>query len=214
MPLTQQRLRTRLTDGIATLGLTLSDEQVDTLMAYQALLERWNRRFNLTAIRDPDRMVTEHLLDALSIATAVQGPRVIDVGTGAGLPGLVLAIYAPDISMVLLDSNGKKTRFLREAVRALELPKVEIQTTRSEDYRPDVAFDTVMCRAFAPLPRLVKVASHLRAPQGILLAQKGQYPSAEVDQLGDAWDVQSTSLVVPGLEKTRHLLILRPTQTS
>ncbi|MFK7887310.1 MAG: 16S rRNA (guanine(527)-N(7))-methyltransferase RsmG [Gammaproteobacteria bacterium] len=189
-------------------------EKADQILEYQALLELWNRRFNLTAIRDPYRMVTEHLLDALSIATAIKGTRVIDVGTGAGLPGLVLAIYAPERETVLLDSNGKKTRFLREAVRLLGLDNVEIQSKRSEDYRPDAGFDTVMCRAFAPLPRLIEVASHLRAPDGILLAQKGQYPTAEVEQLGDTWQVQSTPLTVPGLDKTRHLLLLRPTQNA
>lgn len=214
MTLSQDKLRERLMAGVKELELALSPKKADRLMDYLALLERWNRRFNLTAIRDPERMVTEHLLDALSIATAVQGARVIDVGTGAGLPGLVLAIYAPDRETVLLDANGKKTRFLREAVRTLGLENVEIQDARSEDYRPDVGFDTVMCRAFAPLPRLIEVASHLRAPEGILLAQKGQFPNAEVEQLGDTWQVHSTRLKVPGLEKTRHLLLLRPTLKS
>ncbi len=206
-------LEALLRRGIAKLSLTLRDDSVTSLLEYLALLRKWNRQFNLTAIREPRAMVTEHLLDALSVAHAIEGQRVIDVGTGAGLPGMVLAMLQPDRTFVLLDSNGKKTRFLREAVRVLSLGNVTIEQGRSEDYRPGAGFDTVVCRAFAPLPRLVALAGHLRAPTGIVLAQKGQLPTDEITELGDAWQVHSAVIHVPGLDKTRHLLTLRPTPT-
>ena len=179
-------------------------------MTYLGVLLRWNQRFNLTAIRAPELIVTEHLIDALSVAHHVRGDRVIDVGTGAGLPGVVLAALEPDRHTVLLDANGKKIRFLREALRHMALPNVSLHQGRSEDYHPDAGFDTVMCRAFAPLPRLVDVAAHLRAADGILLAQKGRYPEDEVAAIADRWQVDSAELNVPGLAKTRHVLTLRP----
>jgi 16S rRNA (guanine527-N7)-methyltransferase len=207
------QLTATLRQGAAQLRVDLTDAAVDAMIAYLDVLGRWNRRFNLTAIRDPERMVVEHLLDALTINHALQGDRLIDVGTGAGLPGLVLAIARPQLSFTLLDANGKKTRFLREAVRVLGAGNVEIVTARCEDYRPGAGFDTVMCRAFAPLPRLVADAGHLRGPGGVILAQKGLYPDDEIAQLGDGWQVESTTVSVPGLDKTRHLLFLRPTPT-
>lgn len=207
-------LRDRLTAGATTLGVALDDATVDQLMQYLEILGRWNRKFNLTAIREPQRIVTEHFLDALSIADSVQGQRVIDVGTGAGFPGLVLAIVAPQRQAVLLDANGKKTRFLREVVRQLGLDHVAIHEGRSEDYHPEAGFDTVMCRAFAPLPRLIDVASHLLAPDGLFLAQKGQYPAEEVAALGNRWHIDSAELNVPGLAKTRHVLTLQPRPSS
>lgn len=208
-----QQLAATLRRGACDLQVDLTDEAAGSMMTYLDVLLRWNRRFNLTAIRDPHQMVVEHLLDALSIERALHGDRVIDVGTGAGLPGLVLAIQRPKVSFTLLDANGKKTRFLREAVRLLGVRNVEIVTARCEDYRPGAGFDTVMCRAFAPLPRLVAVAQHLRGPGGVILAQKGLYPDDEIAQLGDAWRVAGATVRVPGLDKTRHLLTLTPTQT-
>ncbi len=203
-------LERRLQEGAAALSVPLTDSVTRQLMTYLSVLIRWNRSFNLTAIRDPARMVTEHLLDALSVAKFVTGQRVIDVGTGAGLPGLVLAVLDPERTTALLDANGKKTRFLREAVRQLGLANVTIHEGRCEDYRPDARFDTVVCRAFAPLPRLVDVAAHLRADDGVLVAQKGLYPTDEVEALGDRWHVTRAEIHVPGLAKTRHVLTLRP----
>ena len=196
--------------GAAALNVDLPDGALAKMQDYIDLLLRWNKRFNLTAIRDRPRIVVEHLLDALSVVHALHGKRIIDVGTGAGLPGLILAISRPDCAFTLLDSNGKKTRFIREVVRALEIGNVEIVEQRCEDYRPGAGFDTVVCRAFAPLPRLISVAGHLRADDGILLAQKGLFPEDEVAELGASWQVQSTPIRIPSLAKTRHLLTLRP----
>ncbi|MEM6638276.1 MAG: 16S rRNA (guanine(527)-N(7))-methyltransferase RsmG [Pseudomonadota bacterium] len=205
--------RRTLLDGARELGVALDDRAVQRLLCYLNVLLRWNRAFNLTAIRQPSRIITEHLLDAISIAGHVHGERIIDVGTGAGLPGLILAALAPERPTVLLDANGKKIRFLREAVRTLDLARVTVHHGRSEDYRPDTAFDTVVCRAFAPLPRLIDVAAHLRSDNGILLAQKGLYPEDEVAALDDRWRVEHAAVHVPGLAKTRHVLTLRPGPT-
>lgn len=200
----------RLLRGAATLAVPLEPAMAGALMDYIALLERWNRRFNLTAIRDPHSMIEEHLLDALTVLPHLHGERIIDVGTGAGLPGLVLAICSPARAFVLLDANGKKTRFLREAVRVLGLANVDIEQQRVEDYRPDAGFDTVVCRAFAPLPRLLESAGHLCGPGGVVLAQKGRIPDAELAAVPAGWSLETTALRVPGLAKARHLITLRP----
>lgn len=202
--------RERLTRGAEALGAPLDAPQTDALLHYRELLTRWNRRFNLTAIRDPGRMIEEHLLDSLSVRPHLRGERIVDVGTGAGLPGMILALAEPERRFVLLDANGKKTRFLREAVRVLGPSNVTIVQQRVEDYRPAVGFDTVVCRAFAPLPRLLETAGHLCAEGGIVLAQKGRLFDAEIADVPAGWSCHTTGLDVPGLAKTRHLITLRP----
>lgn len=203
-----------LANGAARLGIPLGGDVLEAMFEYLALLQRWNRRFNLTAVRDPQRMVREHLLDSLSIHPYVAGTRVIDIGTGAGLPGIVLALVAPERQFVLLDGNGKKTRFVREAVRVLSMSNVQVEHCRTEDYRPGAGFDTVVCRAFAPLPRLLAAAGHLCAADGIILAQKGRFPDKEIAEVPDGWSHTSTELTVPGLTKARHLITLRPQHAS
>jgi len=191
------------------MGITLSTEQQSLLLAYLVLLQKWNKAFNLTAIRDPNEMVSRQLLDSLSILKLIKGERVLDVGTGPGLPGIPLAICLPDTRLVLLDSNGKKTRFVQQAITQLKLPNAEVVRSRVEAYQPDQRFDTVTARAFAALPKMQQLTQHLLSEAGQLLAMKGTIPTDEineVEQLG--YRVQTITLSVPGTEGERHALIL------
>ena len=200
-------LQARLEQGVATLGLTLPAEAVSRLLDYQALLERWNAAYNLTAVRDPAQMVTRHLLDSLAILPHVRGATLADLGTGPGLPGIVLAIAAPGREMLLVDSNGKKVRFLREAIRALKLDGVRAVQSRVEDVQGQ--FDCVTARAFASLADMLGWGGHLLAPDGIWLAMKGKRPDDELPGVPPAFAVRSMhALHVPGLEAERHLLVL------
>lgn len=205
-----QKLRAALSDGLTRLGLALDAGQIDALLDYLALLAHWNRKFNLTAIREPAAMVAGHLLDSLAVAPYLRGPSVIDVGTGAGLPGLPLAIACPSMEFVLLDSNGKKTRFVHEALRVTGVGNASCVQGRVEGYRPDAGFDTVVCRAFAPLPRLIALAGHLTGPGGIILALKGRFPDDEIAAVAPGWTTEAASLSVPGLaDRERQVITLR-----
>ncbi len=206
---TDRELKQAIEAGAAALGRPVSSAAAAAMARLLLLLAHWSRAYNLTAIRDPAAMVTEHVLDALSIRPYLTGERIVDVGTGAGLPGLVLAIADPGRRFTLLDASGKKLRFVRHAVGELALANTEVVQARAEDYAPELRFDTVTARAFAPLPRLVGTCGHLLAPNGILLAQKGQLPTAEIAALPPAWRATAVALEVPGLEKERHAIILR-----
>lgn len=199
----------RLGEGAARLGVALDKQGVARMLDYLALLAQWNRAYNLTSIEGIDESVTAHLLDSLSIAPYLAGERIADIGTGAGLPGIPLAIAAPERQFTLVDSRAKKTRFVRHAARDLGLDNVEVVESRVEDYRPETAFDTVTARALASLPRLLELGGHLLAPGGVLLAMKGRNPEAEVRELGPAWRVQGLHrLKVPGLPAERHLVVI------
>lgn len=181
----------------------------DRLTALLAELARWNRRFNLTAIRGPSEMVSAHLLDSLSIRPCLQGDSIIDVGTGAGFPGMPLALAEPKRSFVLLDSNGKKIRFVSHMIRELGLTNVEAVQSRCEDYAPGEGFDTVVARALAAIPRLLELAGHLVGRDGVMLAQKGKYPAAELEDLPARWEYSVTELTVPGMaQRSRHVVSL------
>ena len=200
-------LQARLEQGIARMGLALPADAVPRLLEYQALLERWNGAYNLTAVRDPQEMVTRHLLDSLSILPFVRGQSLADLGTGPGLPGIVLAIAAPGREMLLVDSNGKKVRFLREAIRALKLEGVRAVQSRVEDVQGQ--FDCVTARAFASLADMLGWGGHLLAPEGIWLAMKGKRPDDELPGVPQGFVLREThELAVPGLEGERHLLVL------
>ncbi len=191
------------------LGVQLAPTTAVTLFAYIDLLEKWNRAYNLTAIRRRDDMIVGHLLDSLSIAPYISGKRVLDVGTGAGLPGLVLAIHAPDRRFDLLDSNGKKTRFLTEAVRTLGLTNVDIQRTRVESFAPVEQYDHVCSRAFTALPEFVTLCGRLVRPGGNLLAMLGKAPDSELSELPNPFKLhRCLPLAVPGLDAPRHLAII------
>ncbi|MDE1894966.1 MAG: 16S rRNA (guanine(527)-N(7))-methyltransferase RsmG [Pseudomonadota bacterium] len=200
-------LQTRLEQGIAELGLALPAGAVPRLLDYQALLQRWNAAYNLTAVREPMEMVTRHLLDSLAIVPFVRGASLVDLGTGPGLPGIVLAIAAPGRETLLVDSNGKKVRFLREAIRALKLDGVRAVQSRVEDV--EGRFDCVTARAFASLADMLGWGGHLLAPDGVWLAMKGKRPDDELAGIPPGFEVRAThALAVPGLPAERHLLVL------
>lgn len=201
------RLLTRLQRGCEALGLAPDSAQQESLLDYLALLLKWNSAYNLTAVRDPEQMVTRHLLDSLAVAPHFSGEHVIDVGTGAGLPGVPLAVMFPGTRFALLDSNGKKTRFLFQVKTALRLDNMEIHHARVESFRPPELFDAVVSRAFASLADMAAGCRHLLAPDGRLLAMKGAYPEEELAALGPAWQVRAVhALAVPGLDEQRHLV--------
>jgi 16S rRNA (guanine527-N7)-methyltransferase len=195
----------RLAEGMAALGLPHSPEQRERLLAYLALMQKWNRTYNLTAIRDLRTAVDLHLLDSLTLMPHLHGARILDVGTGAGLPGIPLAIMSGDKEFVLLDSNAKKTRFVQQAVIELELKNVDVATARVEQYRPACGFDTVLARAFASLDEILARTARLLTPHGRILAQKGQLPRDEIENLKDH-PVRVHRLAIPGLDLERHLI--------
>lgn len=198
---------TRLRAGAHELGLTLSDNQLLQLMAYQAELLKWNSAYNLTAIRDPMQMVVRHLLDSLAVLPHVRG-RVLDVGAGAGLPGLVLAIAQPALDVTTLDSNGKKARFMRHAVRTLNLSNVEVIEGRVEAYQPIAPFDCIISRAFASLTDFFTQTAHLLAPGGQWVAMKGKLDTGELAAIPANIELRETHrLHVPGLNEDRHAVI-------
>lgn len=199
----------RLTDGLA--ALELSDALGPPLLAYLDLLLRWNRHFNLTAVRDPAEAVTRHLLDSLAVLPYLTGPRLLDLGSGAGLPGVPVALARPDWQVVLLDRNGKKTRFLTQAALSLPLPNVSVVQADAGRYRPAAGFDTITARAVTELSSLLGQARPLLAPDGRLVAWKGRYPDAEMAAL-DATDVSWAchALAVPGLDAPRHAVVVCP----
>ncbi len=200
----------QLESGLRQMGLKPSQEQQQRLLEYLALLMKWNQAYNLTAIRDPEEMVPRQLLDSLSILPLIRGRRILDVGTGAGLPGVPLAICRPDASFTLLDSNGKKTRFVQQAKLELGLENLEVQHSRVEQLADAVGFDTITTRAFAALPKIVELTAGLLADEGILLAMKGTAPQEEMTLLRSAGcKVEITSLVVPSSGE-RHAIIIHP----
>lgn len=200
-------LRPTLAAGLAALHLP-AEPLTDRLLAYLALLARWNAAYNLTAIREPAQMVRLHLLDSLSIVPFVGG-ALADIGSGAGLPGIPLALARADITVTSIESAGKKARFQRQAQRELGLDNFTVVAARAEAYRTEKLFDCLVSRAFGSLAQFVRVGGHLLAPGGRLLAMKGADPHAEVADLPSGWQVTAThALDVPGLDARRHLLVI------
>lgn len=198
-----------LRDGADALGLKLDDRQVGQLMTLIGELAQWNERFNLTAIRDPLEVVRKHLLDSLTAQAWLHGERIADVGTGAGFPGLPLAVVNPARRFALIESTGKKARFIEYAVARLGLENVEVVNARAEVFEPRLPFDSVVCRAVGKLVDFVRVAGHLCGPDGRLIAMKGHYPREELDDLPRGWRVVGIHPVkVPGLEAARHIVEL------
>jgi len=184
-----------------------SDELFATLLDE---LERWNKKVNLTAIRDPAEMITGHLLDSLVARPSLHGDRILDVGTGAGFPGLPLAICEPERQFELVDGNNKKIMFVQHVATLLKLGNVTAIKARTEDYAPAERFDTVIARAVGPLARLVDMAGHHVREDGVFVALKGRYPTEELEELPKRWEYEVAELEVPGLEKgSRHAVSLR-----
>jgi len=203
----------QLAAGVAALGLPLPDGSEAKLLAYLALLEKWNRVYNLTAVRDAERMVSHHLLDSLAAVPFFQGQTVLDVGSGGGLPGIPLAIARPQLQVTLIDSIAKKTAFLLQVKAELGLGNLEVVTGRVEDFQPEAKFDVITSRAFSDLKEFVGLTRHLLKPGGRWLAMKGVLPHEEIVLL-QGWVKVSANhaLVVPGLEASRHLIVLEPVE--
>lgn len=200
----------QLSSGLQAMGIDLSAEIQAKLLAYALFLEKWNRSFSLTALRDPKLAVSHHLLDSLAILPYVTAPDLLDVGSGGGQPGIPLAIARPDLAVTLLDSNSKKTAFLQQAVIELGLKNVKVATARVEDFNPAIPFAAITSRAFAELVDFVGLTHHLRAPDGVWLAMKGQRPDAEIAKLPAGVTVTAVHrLEVPGVDGERHLVVIR-----
>jgi 16S rRNA (guanine527-N7)-methyltransferase len=200
-----------LRNGVERLGIRLAEGQEKLLLAYLQLLAKWNRAYNLTAVRNPREMVSRHLLDSLSVLPSLRGQRVADIGSGPGLPGIPLAIAVPDSQFILLDSNGKKTRFADHAAGRLGLGNVTVVKSRVEDYADEVGFDTVISRAFASLSDFIRLAGHLCGRSGCLMAMKGRLDPEELANVPSDWRIAETrQLRVPGVDAHRHLIVLVP----
>lgn len=205
-------LEEAIEEGLRALGITADAGQLRQLSDFLGLLEKWSRSINLTAVREPLQMVPRHLLDSLAVLPWVRGPRLLDVGTGAGLPGLPLAILRPQLRVVLLDSRSRKIQFLTQVIAQLGLANVETVHSRAQQYRPLEKFDTLAARAFASLPELLSATSHLCRPRGRILALKGRRPDAELEDLRQSHGVFAAvhRVDIPGLAAQRHIVVIEP----
>jgi len=201
-------IKAAVAQGVAVIPVELDNRQIHQLAALVGLLAKWNRVYNLTAVRDPQEMVTRHILDSLVVLPWLRGDSLLDVGTGAGLPGLPLAIARPDLNITLLDSSDKKLRFVRQAAAELKLDRVNIVHTRMQTYQPAQPFDMVISRAVSSLAELYRMTHPLLRDGGCFLFMKGTRPDAELEDFEHAGRVQIERLRVPGLDAERHLLTL------
>jgi len=210
-------LAKRLQQGLVDMGLSLSEDVQARMLEYVNLLDKWNQAFNLSAVRDPHEMISRHLLDSLSLLPRIRelsagksGFTILDVGTGPGLPGIPLSLSLPDVNFVLLDSNGKKTRFVFQALIALALKNVKVENTRIESYQSSGQVDIVVSRAFSSLADFVLGCEHLCVPDTRLLAMKGLYPTDEIRDLPAHWQhVNAWAIDIPECEAQRHIVELR-----
>lgn len=199
-----------LTEGLHALHLPLSPDIQTTLLAYLSLLEKWNRTYNLTAVRNLAEMVPKHLLDSLVVLPYIQGPQILDVGTGAGIPGLILAICHPQGQYTLLDRHAKKIRFVQQAITELGINNVEMISTRVENFRPPTPFHCIISRAYGSLKLFYQQTHALCSPDGFLLAMKGIYPEKELEEMREFSDqINVLPLHVPLLPAQRHLVVIK-----
>jgi 16S rRNA (guanine527-N7)-methyltransferase len=191
-------------------NLNIADRIQEQFLQYLNLMRHWNRVYNLTAILDPEEMIMLHIIDSLSISPYLQGTRIIDVGTGAGLPGIPLALLHPDKHFTLLDSNNKKTRFLTQAMIELKLKNVEIVNSRCENFHPEQRFDSILSRAFASVKVMLETTEHLSHDNSQFLAMKGGYPEQELVELPKHFTISAVhKLIINGLNAERHLVCLK-----
>jgi len=209
-PQSPDRLANSICAGIVKLGMVPDEFPVAACVRYLGLLKQWNRAYNLTAIREPERMVTYHILDSLSVLPYLNGDRCIDVGTGAGVPGLILALATPRKQWVLLDSNRKKIRFLNQVIIELNVGNVSMEKARAEAFKPHRLFSTVITRAYGSLNLICKHTRHLLAPDGSLLAMKGAVSGEELAGIDSSvFGVRIHELQVPGIAEQRSLVEIR-----
>jgi len=210
---TQQDLHCILASGLEALSLNLADNQQQQLVEFVLLIDKWNKAYNLTSVRCPKQMMVKHILDSLAIVPHLTGENIIDVGTGPGLPGMPLAIVFPDKTFTLLDSLGKRVRFMTQCVHTLKLTNVTPVNSRVENHVGDKPYDIVLSRAFASLKDMLHWCEHLVDSDGQFLALKGQFPQSEIDEVSDHFQVVNTeNITVPNLDGERHLVWLRKTQ--
>jgi len=193
-----------LESGLNELGLSIAANKINPLLAFVTLIEKWNKTYNLTAIRNKEDMVILHVLDSLAILPFLQDTRILDIGTGAGLPGIPLAIYAPDLVFILIDSNAKKTRFVQQVILELGLNNVHVRHSRVEAFEDNTGFDTIISRAFSSLEDFLAKSEHLLRKNGKLLAMKGQHPKQELEQFAMPWE--TIPVYVPGITAQRCIV--------
>jgi 16S rRNA (guanine527-N7)-methyltransferase len=207
--LAEAKLESLLRDGITQLNIPLMQPTLDRILVYVDYLAHWNQTYNLTAIKDKRDMIVKHVLDSLSLYPFLHGARCIDIGTGPGLPGFMLALALPKIKFVLLDSQIKKTQFIRRVLREIPLDNVEVCHQRVEDHKPVALYDIIVSRAFASLQDMINCSAHLRAPQGYYLAMKGIWPQPEIAAIEKDYSIEVKALNVPFLQGERHVVIIR-----
>ena len=203
-------IRGQLEHALRELGIALPAATADRLVSYLELIAKWNRVYNLTAIREAERALTHHVLDCLAVLPHLTGGRTADVGSGAGLPGIPLALARPDWQVTLIESSHKKSTFLTHALAELEIANAAVAAARVEAVEPAGAFDLVISRAFSDLPEYARLAGRLVAPGGTLVAMKGLYPDEELALLPTEWRVDNViPLEIPGIQAARHLVLMQ-----
>lgn len=204
------QLNAELSQQLNRNSYLLNDKIILKLTDYLLLLEQWNRVYNLTSIRNPREMIPKHILDSLSIRNYLKGTRILDVGTGAGLPGIPLALIHPHYHFTLLDSNGKKTRFLTHVIQKLAISNIDIIHKRVEQFRVEICFDSIITRAFSSLTDFLQKTRHLACTQGIFLSMKGHYPLEEINNLDPSFTISDINPIhINGLNEKRHIIVIK-----